>query len=508
MTAALDLQELEGFLTAEEQRDLAELVISAGLDRVPFGPAWLEPTAPVSWRWDFPHQLPIFEALNALARADLEGLMLFGPPRHLKTETVTVRFPVWWLQQWPDQRVIIGAHTQQLANKISRKSRRIARDRLRMDSEREAVEEWETVEGGGYRAVGVGVAIAGHGGNLFAVDDPIRSRMEAESATYRDRIWDWWTDDLFSRREPGARMLLSMARWHEDDLAGRILNSSDAKHWHVISQPALAEVDDALGREPGEALCPSRYDVQALHRIREVEGSYGFSGLYQQRPAPAEGGIFKRDWWQFWQHDGDNLGPVRVKDADGNVKERFPVTLPGAFDETGQSWDMSFKGEKSSDPVAGHIWSRIGARAFMRDRKYGQMDFPKAVSSVVAMTKSWPTAKRKWIEDKANGPAIIAMLRSSVPGLIGVPVDGDKVARAHAVTYLAEAGNVFLPHPSLCPWVWDVIEALAAFPNAANDHDVDALVQALRQLFPIGIVEKTEYQMARTASYAPRKAHA
>jgi predicted phage terminase large subunit-like protein len=453
--------------------------------RKPYGPEWLVPTAPSSWRWDFKHLQPTYEALNALARREIEGLMLFGPPRHIKTESTTVRFPVWWLEQWPDQRVIIGMHTQQLANKISRKSRRIAREKLRLDPEREAVEEWETIEGGGYRAVGVGVAVAGHGGNLICVDDPIRSRMEAESQTFRDRVWDWWTDDLFTRREPQSAMLLSMARWHEDDLAGRILNSSDAKYWHVISQPALAEVNDPLGRKPGEALCPERYDVPALNRIREVEGSYGFSGLFQQRPAPAEGGIFKRIWWRFWEPADRNFGPVRVKNADGEAKEIQPVKLPVRFAQVSQSWDMSFKGDTSSDPVAGHVWAKDRAWAYLLDRDYGQKDFPQTLTAVEGMCARWPEAARKWVEDKANGPAIIATLRNKIPGLIAVPVDGDKVARAHAITHVVESGNVFLPHPVLCPWVWDVIEAFAAFPNAANDHDVDAGVQALRQMFPL-----------------------
>jgi predicted phage terminase large subunit-like protein len=459
----------------------------ATANRIPFGPDWLRPTAPSSWRWDFRHLQPIYEALNALARREIEGLMVFGPPRHIKTETTTVRFPVWWLEQWPDQRVIVGMHTQAIANKVSRKARRIARDKLRLDPEREAVEEWETIEGGGFRAVGVGVAVAGHGGNLICVDDPIRSRMEAESQTFRDRIWDWWTDDLWTRREPHAAQLLSMARWHEDDLAGRILNSPDAKHWHVISQPALAEVGDPLGRKPGEALCPERYDEEALHRIQAVEGSYGFSGLYQQRPAPAEGGIFKRTWWGFWEPAETSYGVVTVKAADGSRREIHPVKLPYRFDETGESWDMSFKGLTSSDPVAGHVWSRAGLFAFLRARDYGVRDFPETLKAVRALSRAWPEAKRKWVEDKANGPAVIAMLRSEIAGLIPVGTDGDKVARAHAITWLIESGHAYLPHPSMpgFAWVWDVVEAFAAFPNAANDHDVDAGVQALRKLFPM-----------------------
>lgn len=465
----------------------------------PYGPDWLKPTGPYDWNWEKNYLVKAYEILNALVRGDILKAMFFWPVRHGKTEAITIRFPIYWLQHFPRDHIIVGMHTQDKANDISRAARSIARGVLRIDPEREAVQQWGTIEGGAYKAVGVGAALPGYGGDLFAIDDPIASREDAESPLARDRAWAWWTNDLYSRRQTEfARFLFTMARWHEDDLAGRILNSTDGKNWTVLTMPALARENDPIGRAYDEPLDPTRMSQQALKDTQEVIGSYAFAGIYQQEPAPTEGGIFKRVWWQFWEPRDQFLGPVRVKDAEGGSVERFPVKLPLAFDEMAQSWDMSFKSTAHSDPVAGQVWGRKAAQAFLLDRDFGRKDFPKTIAALKRMTLKWPQTGRKWIEDTANGPAIISQLRGQVPGLIGVQPDGgDKVARAHAVTWLVEAGNVYLPHPSIAPWVWTFIEDFAGFNKVANDHDVDALTQALRKFFPQGIVDDVDYLPAR-----------
>lgn len=164
---------------------------------------------------------------------------------------------------------------------------------VELNRERVAVEDWETASGGGLRAVGVGGGITGQGGDLIIIDDPVKSRDEAESQVYRDRVFDWYTDDLYTRLEPNASMILIMTRWHEDDLAGRILRSGEGPDWEVLSLPAEAEEGDPLGRKLGEPLCPDRYDSEALKRIKIVLGN-AYSALYQQRPAQEEGNHFKR----------------------------------------------------------------------------------------------------------------------------------------------------------------------------------------------------------------------
>jgi predicted phage terminase large subunit-like protein len=409
-----------------------------------------------TYRWDWAHLRHIRQALQHVTSGACTRLMLFVPPRHGKTEMTTVRYPVYRLERDPALRVIIGAYNQTLANTFSRKARRIAQERLTLAGDRSAVEQWETSQGGGLRAVGVGGGITGQGGNLVIIDDPVKSREEAESQAYRDRVWDWYRDDLYTRLEPDGAIILIQTRWHEDDLAGRILSSPKASDWTVVSLPALAEDADPLEREPGAALCPERYDEAALFDIKGTLGSYGFTALYQQRPSPAEGGLLPRAWWQYYTRP------------------------PARYDELLQSWDMTFKDSKNTDYVVGQVWGRVGADCYLLDQVRARMDFPTTVQAVRTLSARWPEARAKLIEDKANGPAVIATLRREISGLIPVEPQGGKAARVAAVSPVIEARNVWLPQEA--PWVGDFVEECAAFPNGRYDDQVDAMSQALLRL--------------------------
>lgn len=463
---------------AEIERRRRQAVASNPIE---FG-EWLPAVSP-GLTWDWPHLTFIRQALAKLTAGEIRQLMLSVPPRHGKSEMVTVRYPVYRMERNPALRVIVGAYNQFLANKFSRKSRRLARGRFTLSSERAAVEEWETYAGGTYRAIGVGSGVTGQGGDLIIIDDPVKSRREAESPAYREAVWEWYTDDLFTRREPGAQLLLIQTRWHADDLAGRILQSEDAGNWTVINLPALAEDGDPLGRSPGEALCPARFDKAELAKIGRVLGSYGFSALYQGRPSPPEGGILKRMYWRFWGPKGIALPPVRMRLADGTLLEIPTVELdPKTLDEKLLSWDMTFKDTAGSDYVAGQVWGRRGADCFLLDQVHERLDFPATLAAFEVLTRRYPDALTRLVEDKANGPAVIAMLRHKIVGLVPVEPRGTKVARAQAITPALEAGNVYLPHPGIAPWVDGLVEEAASFPNGPHDDQVDALTQALDRL--------------------------
>lgn len=156
--------------------------------------------------------------------------------------------------------------------------------------------------------------------------------------------------------------------------------------------------------------------------------------------------------------------------------------LPRLFDVSAQSWDCAFKDTKKSDFVAGHVWSVKGANFFMRDRDHDRMDIIRTMQGIRNMTTKWPNATAKYVEDKANGPAVIQMLKDQISGLIPIEPNGGKEARANAVAPLFEAGNVFLPHPLYKPWSEDVVEELVSFPNGQHDDDVDAATQVLNKL--------------------------
>ena len=212
--------------------------------------AWLKIVTP-AYHWDWNYSQYIQSRLDAVTAGDLNKLMVFLPPRHGKSELCTIRYPVYRLERNPAQHMIVGAYNQMLANKFSRRALKIAATRFNLNTQRHAVEDWETEEGGGLRAVGVGGGITGQGGDLVIIDDPIKSREEAESVVYRDRVWDWYTNDLYTRQEPGCALVLIMTRWHKDDLAGRILASDDGPNWTVINLPAEAE--DSVGPSRGDS---------------------------------------------------------------------------------------------------------------------------------------------------------------------------------------------------------------------------------------------------------------
>jgi predicted phage terminase large subunit-like protein len=441
-------------LSQSEELELLALLEAEAHASVSF-PGWLTREF-ASWTWDWRYQRYIQSYLDRLTRGDITKLMVFCPPRHGKSEMTTIRYPVWRLMADPGMRVIIGAYNQTLADKFSRKCRRIARERMALCEDRTAVHDWETPEGGGIRAIGVGAGITGQGGDLIIIDDPIKSREEAESETYRNRVYDWYTDDLYTRLEPGGSLVLIMTRWHEDDLAGRILASEDGPNWRVINLPAEAEEHDPLGRAIGEPLCPDRFDSEALADRKRVLGTYAYTALYQQRPAPAEGGIIKRAWLRYYD------------------------TPPAAYDRVIQSWDMAFKDAKENSFVCGQVWGQSGGNFYLIDQIREHLDFPGTQAAVERLSTRYPQALAKLVEDKANGPAIVQSLSGRISGLTPITVQGSKVARAAAISPLFEAGNVYLPR--FAGWADDYVNELCTFPNAAHDDQVDCTSQGLAHL--------------------------
>jgi len=411
---------------------------------------WLPSTAPKSWRWDWLYQQYIREHLRSVTAGEIDRLMLFLPPRHGKSSMVTVRYPAWRLEQDPELRVIIGAYSQTLANRFSRQTRKIARTRIELDTERTAAEEWETAAGGGLRAAGVGAGVTGMGGHVVIIDDPVKNREQANSQVYRDKVWDWYTDDLYTRLEPGAVIILIMTRWHEDDLAGRILASEDAASWTVVSLPALAEENDPLERNIGAALCPQRYDVEALARIKTVLGN-SFYALYQQRPQAPEGDFFKRQWFEV-----------------------LPAA-PAEFDALVRYWDKA--SSLGGDFTAGVLMGRRGGLYYVLDVVRGQWvgaDREKVIRQTAETDRvTWGHVRIGVEQEGGSGGKDSAA--ATVRNLAGFSVytehpTGDKATRAEPYQAQCMAGNVKLIAGA---WVPAYLTELTSFPTGTNDDQVD-----------------------------------
>lgn len=432
-----------------------------------------------------PHLELIDAALEDVERGKLTRLLIECPPRHGKSDKASVHFPGYYLGRNPDKRVIIASYSSDLANRFSRRARNIVQSPTypfpyRTAGDLSQVQRWDIeAHRGGLIAAGVGGSITGEGANLFIIDDPIKNSEEADSERVRENVWEWYQSTAFTRLEPGGAMIVIMTRWHEDDLIGRLLREDEERHeWTRIRLPAFAEEGDPLGRRVGEPLWPERYSKKDLERIRETVGPRYWGAMFQQRPSAAEGEIIKRRWVNFWHYTGIPLPPVMVKTADGLI-EKQPVPLPPYQDRHIQTWDMAFKENEDNSFVVGQVWSQVGARLFLRDQIRDHYDFPATIRAVEQMNRRWPDAFQKFVEDKANGPAVIATLREKIPGLIAVTPQGSKVSRVNAISWAWEAGNIFLPHPDIAPWVETFLEELASFPNGQFDDQVDAMSQAV-----------------------------
>jgi predicted phage terminase large subunit-like protein len=319
---------------------------------------------------------------------------------------------------------------------------------------------------GGYRiATSVGGVGTGEGGDRFVIDDPHNIKT-VESDLIREGTIYWWRTVVPTRLNDPKKssFVIIMQRSHDKDLAGYIKDSLSDLTCLVLPaefDPRSRCVTPLGWKDPrrkiGQLLWEDRFDRKEVENLKRTLGSYAASAQLQQRPSPAEGGIFRRSWW-------------------GTYHE-----VPKRFDFIALSWDMSFKALRESDYVAGHAYGVIGADKYLLDRVNEHLTFTETLAAVRKMKCRWPEAGAIYVEDKANGTAAIDTLRHEIPGLIAVSPTESKESRAFAVSPEVEAGNVYLPAPKLCPWVDEFIEQLARFPRAEHDDDVDAFTQFMLQ---------------------------
>jgi predicted phage terminase large subunit-like protein len=422
-----------------------------------------------------------------------DRVLISCPPQEGKSTRVTKTGPLWFLLNNPDRRIAIASYNQELANEFGRDIRNMIASNqgeddtvdlgLRIASDNGAVAKWSLAgHKGSVKSVGIFSGLTGRPVDMLLIDDPVKSEDEANSETYRKRVLSFWQSVGLTRLAPGAPVIVIATRWHERDLIGELASGQDKDRWRVINVPAQADHDpakgeaDPLGREVGEYLTSAR-DTETAQRdwagTKIGVGSRVWNALYQGRPSPAEGGIFKRDHWKSY-------------DTPLWVEEDGVCRTTGAADELIMSWDMTFKAAKTSDYVVGQVWLKRGANVYLLDQVRRRMTFTETLAAVKAFVAKWPQCSAKLVEDKANGTAVLDVLKVEMPGLIAVNPKESKEARASAVSPFVEAGNVFLPAPKIRAWVGDFIEEMAAFPNGANDDQCDGMTQALQRLLVRG----------------------
>ena len=394
------------------------------------------------------------------------GLYMAGAfiPTH-NSMTVTSTLPSWYLGKYPHGKVIEISYNTDYARQFGRQNREKIREYgdhvfgVKVASRPSGELEFELDNHvGSMISRGVDAGVTGRGCTLMIIDDPIKNRKEADSPTTRDRLWAEWTDSYRSRLAPGAKVIVIMTRWHMADLAGQLIEKED--NVTVLNLPLEAEKKDPMGRAEGEALHPEiGKDDKWMRNFKETliksKGMRTWEALYQGHPTIEEGNMVKREWWRYYDE------------------------LPsGAFEII--SVDATFKDSDRADFVAIQVWGKVGANYYLIDRVKKRMDFVSTLNAIKYMRSAHPHVAGILVEDKANGPAIMSILKRDIPGIIPVDPAGGKVARVNAVSPAIESGSVFLPSDK--PWVQEFVEEFAAFPNGAHDDEVDCCTQALNRL--------------------------
>lgn len=389
--------------------------------------------------------------------------MVFMPPGSAKSTYSSILFPAWYLSQENAGNVIAASHSTELAERFGRKVRGLVTENgLRLgyglSADSQAAGRWGTTTGKEYFAAGVGVGIAGFRSKLSIIDDPFRSRQDADSKLIRDRVWDWYNDDLDTRLVPGGSVVLVMTRWHEDDLAGRLINrmNSGGEHFEILSLPAIAGANDALGRKAGEWLWEGDYGyAERLREKKENTDPRSWSALYQQEPMPDTGDYFKREWLI----PVDSLPPresVRVYGgsdyavtADGGD---FTVHAVLGVDYDGNPWLLDlWRKQASSDE-----WVESWCDLVLKWKPMGWAEEQGQIKAGVG-----PFLERRARERKAY------TVREQFP------TRGDKAVRAQSFRGLIATRGLRIP--AHAAWRAEFESELMRFPAGVHDDQVDAV---------------------------------
>lgn len=416
------------------------------------------------------HHRVIAEALDDVERGECDRLMLMLPPGSAKSTYASVFFPEYFLGRNPQLQVISASHTVELAEAFGRRVRNAVEDpgfttlwNVRLAGDNAAAGRWATDKGGQYFAVGVGGSVTGRRGDLVIVDDPVASREDADSERVREKTWEWWTNDLLTRLKPGGRIVFVMTRWHEDDLAGRILDR-ERDRWKVIKIPMVAGAKDPLGRKEGERLWPEWFTDDMLRQAQSDPRSW--ISLYQQEPRPAEGAEFKRSWIQRYGVAPKQTNRIILVDPAGSKGKTSDYTA---------MWVVGLGPDENVYVLDG-----------LRDR----LNLTERTNALFELHRKWKPMQVRYERYGAFGD--IEHIRSEMErrqyrfSLTEVGGQVQKEARIRRLIPWFEGGRIWLPHEMIRTSVdgrqYDVVKEFidkeySAFPVGVHDDAFDCLAR-------------------------------
>ncbi len=416
------------------------------------------------------HHRLLLDRLTEVERGEVSRLMIFMPPGSAKSTYASILFPSWFLGRNSDRSVIGASHSGDLAERFGRRVRNLvgSTDFKRvfgfgLSGDSAAAGRWETERGGEYYAVGVDASVTGRRADLGIIDDPVKGRAEADSPTIRDRIWDWYQSDFWPRLKPGGRVVLIMTRWHEDDLAGRLLREAalGGERWEVLSLPAEARPGDPLGRAPGERLWPEWFRAEMFAAAKR--DTRNWSALYQQEPAPESGDYFKAEWFRWY----DRAPP------------RDHLEVYGAS-------DYAVTAEGGDYTVHGIFGIAPGDDIYLLDLWRAQTSSDVWVESALDLMERWRPIM--WAEENAQiekGVGPFLTKRQLERRLLfcyrkQYSSASNKAVKAQSIRGRMAMGKVYFPRGA--PWSADLSAELLHFPAGRNDDQVDVLSLVGRML--------------------------
>lgn len=467
----MELEELIGQLPAAEQEKLLQQVseYKLALERERCQGSFL---AFVKKMWpgfiSGRHHAVVAKAFEDVAAGKIKRLAISMPPRHTKSEFGSYMFPAWFLGKFPEKKVMQSSNTSELAVGFGRKVRNLVDSeqyheifpnvRLRQDSK--SAGRWAVNERGEYFAIGVGGTMTGRGADIVIIDDP-HSEQEATLAAHNPSIYDatyeWYTSGPRQRLQPNGAIIIIATRWSERDLIGRVLQDAAERgkddEWRVIEFPAILP--------SGNPLWPEFWPLNLLEDLKAELPPSKWNAQYQQTPTGEEGAIVKREWWKVWEKED-----------------------PPRCEYIIQSWDTAFTKNERSDYSACTTWGvfykdedQNDANIILLDAFQKRLEFPELKDKAIAHYKEWePDAFI--VEAKAAGaPLVFELRRLGIPVQEYTPTRGnDKIVRLNSVADLFRSGKVWAPDTR---WANEVMDQMAAFPNAAHDDLVDSSSQAL-----------------------------